>query len=104
MFGTLENDSGGSCLLGVMVADIKNGYGQALRVVSFTGNMCGKKGSYAAQTARGQGSQVHMEIFHLERLGALMNLMLGRKKQIIKAIDVGILGLKTNAVVSENVT
>lgn len=100
MFDTLADDSGGSCLLGVMIADIINDGGQTLRLVSFTANMCSTTRGYVAHTDRKQGSQIHMEIFQFERLGQILKHMLNKQK--ISAIDVGILGMKTSTVVSEN--
>lgn len=100
-FYTLEADSGHCCLLGVMVADIANVFGQILRVVSFTGNMSRHNKVYTAQTMRKQqGDQIHMEIFQFERLGVLLRQMLAA--DTIGSIDIGILGLKTSTVVSEN--
>ncbi len=100
-FYTLDTDSGGSCLLGAMVADIANAFGQVLRVVSFTGNMMRHNKVYSAQTTRKQeGDQTHMEIFQFERLGVLLRQILAA--DTISSIDIAILGLKTNKVVSEN--
>lgn len=100
LFYTLDDDSGNSCLVGVMVADILNEFGQTLRVVSFTANMCRTNQVYVAHTNRKQDSQIHMEIFQFERLGQLLQHIL--LKETISAIDVGILGMKTSKVVSEN--
>jgi hypothetical protein len=98
MFATMIPQTGNSCLVGVLVADLKNGPGQIIRVVSASANMCVTKTGYTAHVSRSQGSQVHMEIFLLERLGAL----LGRMTGTVAVADVGILGLKTSKVVAEN--
>ncbi len=98
----IVGDSGGCCLVGVMVADIRMAYGQIFRIVSFSGNMCGKSGEYKPHISQGQGSQIHMEIFHLERLGALLDYLQTRPEPIISSVNVGVLGLKTSKVVSEN--
>ena len=103
MLGNLENQSGGNCLLGVMIADIKNDTGRVLRVASISGNMCGSKGSWVSQTTRQQASQMHMEIFHLERLGKLIEHLKAKQDFTMAEIDIGILGKKTNTVVNENV-
>jgi hypothetical protein len=99
-FYTLAADSRNSCLVGAMVADIVNEVGQTLRLVSFTANMCGSVGNYVAHTSRGQASQTHMEIFQLERLGQILKHL--ALKESFSAIDIGILGMKTSTVVSEN--
>lgn len=97
-FADMIGETGNSCLVGVLVADLKNGVGQITRVVSVSANMCGSRGDYTAHTRRRQGSQIHMEIFLLERLGALLTHM----TDTIEEADVAILGLKTSTVVSEN--
>ena len=85
-----------------MIADIHDAMGRITRLVSLSGNMRGSKGSWQAQTARGQGSQNHMEIFHLERLGKVLERLMARQDFKISKLDIGILGKKTNSVVSEN--
>lgn len=98
----IVGDSRDCCLVGVMVADITMAYGQVFRLVSFTGNMCGESGNYKSHNSRGQGSQIHMEIFHIERLGVLLDFLQTRPEPVISNVNVGVLGLKTGNVVGEN--
>lgn len=101
-FAEAVNESGGSCLVGVMVADLTNKMGQVTRLISLSGNMCGDRGGYEAQTKSKQGSQIHMEQFHFERLAQYINHVTQSPEGALVSADIGILGLKTNDVVSEN--
>ena len=77
LFDPILSDAGDSCLVGIMICDITLSNGKRLRVVSLSSNMIATtNGTVEAHIKKGQGgSQVHMEIYHFERLKAVLTAL-----------------------------
>jgi hypothetical protein len=106
LFGNIPDDSGDSCLVGMMVCDLVLSNGKRIRALSLSANIATlANGSRVGQQSSGQGeSQMHMEIFHIERLEAVIAAVtMGPNETTLKSIDIAILGLKTNKTVGESV-
>lgn len=103
LFEPILAQSGNSCLVGIMVCDIVLSNGKKLRALSLSANMVAANGGMTAHTNKDQPGQIHMEIFHFERLEAVLAALTANPADVtIKSVHIAVLGYKNGTVVKES--